>query len=95
LREWVRALARDDRRAIGSDVLAVEEGWPLGLPLCRSLGKGLWEIRTSLTGHRIARIIFAFDAGELVLLHGFIKKTQKTPRADIELALRRLSEMKA
>ena len=95
VREWLRALDRDDRREIGADVLAVQQGWPLWLPLCRSLGNGLWEVRSSLPSHRIARLIFAIDDNTIVLLNGFIKKTQKTPAAEIELALKRLKEMTA
>lgn len=93
VREWLKSLDRDGRREIGADILAVQKGWPLGLPLCRSLGGGLWEVRSKLSGRRIARVIFAFDAGEIVLLHGFIKKTQKTPPDEIELAIKRLKEM--
>ena len=93
VREWLKDLDKDDRREIGADILALQQGWPLGLPLCRSLGHGLWEVRSSLSGGRISRIIFAFDDGTIVLLNGFIKKTQKTPQADIELALKRLKEM--
>ncbi len=93
VREWLKDLHRDERREIGSDILAVQQGWPLGLPLCRSLGKGLWEVRSSLPGGRIARVIFAFDDGTIVLLNGFIKKTRKTPPAEIDLALKRLKEM--
>lgn len=93
VREWLKELGRDDRREIGSDILAVQKGWQLGLPLCRSLGNGLWEVRSSLAGGRIARIIFAFDDHTLVLLDGFIQKTRKTPRAEIDLALKRLKEM--
>lgn len=93
VREWLKELDRDDRREIGSDILAVQQGWPLGLPLCRSLGKGLWEVRSSLPGGRIARVIFAFDGGSIVLLNGFIKKSRKTPPAEIDLALKRLKEM--
>ena len=93
VREWLKELERADRREIGSDILAVPKDWPLGPPLCRSLGKGLWEVRSSLTGGRIARIIFAFNDQTIVLLSGFIKKTRKTPRAEIDLALKRLEEM--
>ena len=93
LREWLKELDKDDRREIGSDILAVQQGWPLGLPLCRSLGHGLWEVRSSLSGGRIARVIFAFDDGTIVLLNGFIKKSRKTPPAEIDLALKRLKEM--
>jgi phage-related protein len=93
VREWLRELDRDDRREIGSDILAVQRGWPLGLPLCRSLGNGLWEVRSSLPSRRIARVIFAFDDETIVLLNGFIKKKQKTPAGEIDTALRRLKEM--
>ena len=93
VREWLKELDKDDRREIGSDILAVQQGWPLGLPLCRSLGHGLWEVRSSLSGGRIARVIFAFDDGTIVLLNGFIKKSRKTPPAEIDLALKRFKEM--
>ena len=93
VREWLKALDRDDRREIGSDVLAVQKGWPLGLPLCRSLGHGLWEVRSNLPSRRVARVIFAFDGETIVLLNGFIKKTRKTPSDEIEIALKRLKEM--
>jgi phage-related protein len=95
VREWLKELGRDDRREIGADILAVQQGWPLGLPLCRSLGHGLWEVRSSLSGGRIAHVIFAFDDGTIVLLNGFIKKTRKTPPAEIDLALKRFKEMTA
>ena len=93
VREWLKELDKDDRREIGSDILAVQQGWPLGLPLCRSLGHGLWEVRSSLPSRRIARVIFAFDDGTIVLLNGFIKKSRKTPPAEIDLALKRFKEM--
>ncbi|PPD28673.1 MAG: hypothetical protein CTY20_09040 [Hyphomicrobium sp.] len=93
VREWLRELEKDDRREIGADILAVQQGWPLGLPLCRSLGHGLWEVRSTLPSRRIARVIFTFDDETIVLLNGFIKKTQKTPAAEIEIALKRLKEM--
>lgn len=89
VREWLLELSRDDRRIIGRDIQKVEFGWPIGMPYCRSLGHGLWEVRSDLTGGRIARVIFCIVGGEMVLLHGFEKKTQKTPPRDIELALKR------
>jgi phage-related protein len=70
----------------------VEFSWPIGLPLVRSLGKELWEVRSNLLQGRIARIIFCIANKQVVLLHGFIKKTQKTPPSEIELALRRKRE---
>jgi phage-related protein len=68
--------------------------WPVGMPLCRSLGDGLWEVRSSLTSNRIARVLFCLTESRLVALHGFIKKTQKTPAAELELARKRMSEIK-
>ncbi len=95
VRDWLKELDKDDRREVGADILAVQQGWPIGLPLCRSLGNGLWEVRSTLPSRRIARVIFAFDDEAIVLLNGFIKKTQKTPAAEIGLALKRLKEMTA
>ena len=92
MREWLKSLDPEDRRAIGEDIKDVEFSWPIGLPLVRSLGGELWEVRSSLPRGRIARVIFCIAAEHLVLLHGFIKKTQKTPRSEIVLALRRKKE---
>jgi phage-related protein len=89
VRDWLLELSRDDRRIIGKDIQKVEFGWPIGMPYCRALGHGLWEVRSDLPGNRIARVIFSIAGGEMVLLHGFEKKTRKTPPHDIELALRR------
>jgi phage-related protein len=93
VREWLRALGRDDRKIVGEDIKDVEFSWPIGMPVCRSLGKGLWEVRSDLTHGRIARVLFCIQDGRMVLLHGFIKKTQKTPAAEIELAVRRRKEI--
>ena len=89
VREWLKGLEPADRKVIGEDVKDVEFSWPLGMPLVRSLGRELWEVRSSLPHGRIARIIFCVADGRMVLLHGFIKKTQKTPRRDIDMALKR------
>ena len=87
MREWLKSLSREDRKQIGTDIMTVEFGWPIGMPVCRPLKSGLYEIRTNLTGHRIARVLFYIDKqGRMVLLHGFIKKTQKTPVQDLQLA---------
>ena len=88
VREWLRSLVPvADRKQIGVDIKSVEFGWPIGMPVCRSLGKGLYEVRSDLRSNRIARILFYVDAkNRMVLLHGFIKKTQKTPSGDLELA---------
>jgi phage-related protein len=93
VREWLTGLSRDDRLAIGKDIQRVEFGWPIGMPYCRSLGRGLWEVRTNLNGGRIVRVIFAFLGGDIVLLHGFEKKSQKTPDREIEVAIKRLREL--
>jgi Phage derived protein Gp49-like (DUF891) len=71
----------------------VEFGWPIGRPHCAPLGKGLWEVRSALDSNRIARVIFCIGGGTMILLHSFIKKTQKTPQADIDLALKRKREV--
>lgn len=91
--EWLKELPQPDRHAIGLDLMRVQWRWPVGMPLCRSLGKGLWEVRSSLPSGRIARVIFCPGEGELIALHGFIKKTQKTPIEDLDLALKRKKEM--
>jgi hypothetical protein len=76
-----------------ADIQMVEFGWPLGRPHCAPLGKGLWEVRSALGNNRIARVIFCMGDGHMILLHGFIKKTRKTPRADFDLALKRKKEV--
>lgn len=93
VRDWLLGFEKEDRRVIGKHILMVQQAWPIGLPLCRSLGHDLWEIRSTLPSKRIARVIFFFYEGKLVLLNGFIKKTPKTPRDEIDLALKRLKEV--
>ena len=95
VRDWLLSLDAEDRKAIGFDLMQVQFGWPVGMPLCRSLGRGLWEARTLLPSGTIARVIFCFVDGELVALNGFIKKTQKTPTREIEAALQRKKEYEA
>ena len=93
--DWLRGLPPEDRRAIGTDLATVQFGWPSGMPLCRSLGGGLWEVRSSLPSRRIARVLFFVDDGRIGVVHGFIKKTQKTPDSELEIGRRRMKEMKA
>lgn len=93
VREWLLEINQGDRRIVGYDVQTVEFGWPIGMPVCRSLGDGLWEVRSDLSDGKIGRIIFCIIGGDMVLLHGFIKKTQKTPPPDIELARKRRKEL--
>ena len=82
VRDWLMRLPVLDRKQLGHDIRDVEFGWPVGMPLCKSLGGGLWEIRSDLPSRRIARVLFCVIEGELLLLHGFIKKTQKAPPSD-------------
>jgi phage-related protein len=91
--EWLRSLDQKDRRAIGLDLMRVQFGWPIGMPLVRSLKDGLWEVRSNLPSQKIARLILCFHQKTLVVLHGFIKKTQKTPVEDLDLAKRRMKEV--
>ena len=93
VREWLRSLPEDERQKIGVDLATVQVGWPVGMPLCRALGGGLWEVRSSLPSHRIARLLFCVHEEQLGIVHGFIKKTQKTPPNELELARKRMKEM--
>ena len=86
VREWLKSLTPAERQVIGKDMQKVEFGWPLGLPVCRPLGDGLWEVRSDLPSRRTARVIFCIVAGQMILLHGFIKKTQQTPKRDLDIA---------
>jgi phage-related protein len=92
VRDWLRSLDEADRRAVGLDLMRVQYRWPVGMPLCRALGDGLWEVRTSLPSNRIARVLFSVQQGRILVLHGFIKKTQRTPPDDLALARRRSRE---
>lgn len=87
VREWLKGLSANDRKRIGEDIKTVEFGWPLGMPICKPLSDGICEVRTTLTQNRIARVLFYIDKkSRMVLLHAFIKKTQKTPDEDLPLA---------
>ena len=89
VREWLKELSKEDRTTIGESIKVVQFRWPLGMPLVRKLEPNLWEVRIHLSGDRIARVCFAIAAAEMVLLHGFVKKSQKTPADDLELARKR------
>ncbi len=92
VREWLLTLNREDCKIIGADIKTVEFGWPIGLPVCKPLGKGLYEVRSNLKD-TIARVIFCIEGNMMVLLHGFIKKSQKIPTQEIEIALKRKKEV--
>lgn len=91
VREWLKGLPREDKRRIGEDIKTAQLGWPLGMPLIKKIEKGLWEVRTMLESG-IARVFFTVDDGYMVLLHGFIKKSRKTPQHELKTALARLSD---
>ena len=93
VREWLKGLPEAERHAIGQDLLRAQWRWPVGMPLCRPLGKGLWEVRTDLPSGRTARVLICFHRGHLVALHGAIKKTRTTPHEDLALARKRQREL--
>ena len=93
VRDWLRGLPRAERHAIGMDLMRAQWRWPVGMPLCRPLGGGLWEVRTDLPTRRTARVLLCLHNEQLVALHGFIKKTRATPAADLALARKRQKEL--
>lgn len=94
VREWLKDLSADDRKRIGDDIKTAELGWPVGMPLCKPMGDGLSEIRTDLDHGRISRVFICAQKGQMVLLHGIIKKSQKTPKKDLDLAKKRMKGLK-
>lgn len=93
VREWLRSLSFDDKKTIGEDIKTVQFGWPIGMPTVRKIEPGLWEVRSSLK-NRIARVLFTVEGNIMVLLHGFIKKSQKMPLEDLKLAKERLARLR-
>jgi phage-related protein len=93
VREWLKGLTREDRRAVGQDVKTAQYGWPLGMPLIRKMEPDLWEVRSHLA-QGIARVMFTVEGGVMVLLHGFVKKAQKTPLADLTTTRQRLANLR-
>jgi phage-related protein len=94
VREWLKSLQGSERRTIGEDIKTVQFGWPLGMPLVRKLAKDLWEVRVHLVD-RIARVLFTVVGHTMVLLHGFIKKSQATPPEELDVAKRRLQKLRS
>ena len=92
VRTWLKSLKKEDRRAIGEDIKTAQFGWPIGMPLIRKIECDLWEVRSSVKDG-IARVFFTVEDQTMILLHGFIKKSQKTPKADLNLAKRRLADL--
>jgi len=89
VREWLKELRKEDRRAVGEDIKTAQFGWPLGMPLIRKIEKNLWEVRSNITDD-IARTFFTVEGDTMVLLHGFVKKSQETPQNELQTARRRL-----
>jgi len=94
VREWLLSLDKADRKIIGEDIKTVEYAFPIGMPVCRKLGSKLYEVRSNITDKRISRVIFTIVSEYMILLNGFIKKDQKTPKAEIDLALSRKKDIK-
>jgi phage-related protein len=93
VREWLKSLSASDKKTIGEDIKTVQFGWPLGMPLVDHIDGDIWEVRIRLDT-KIARVLFAMDGGVMLLLHGFIKKQQKTPKPDFDLAKDRLKQLR-
>ena len=93
VREWLQRLGEAERQEIGKDLLRAQWRWPIGMPLCRPIGDGLWEIRTDLPTKRTARVLLCLYREHLVVLHGFIKKTRATPDSDLATARTRQKEL--
>jgi phage-related protein len=93
VRDWLKHLSHEDRKRIGEDIKTVEFGWPIGMPVCRPMGGGIYEVRSNLPQNRIARVLFYIDKkGRMVLLHAFMKKTQRTKDENLELAKKNKSK---
>ncbi len=93
VREWLKQLSAQDRKTIGEDIKTVQFGWPLGMPLVDHLEGGIWEVRIKLD-NRIARVLFVIVNKTMILLYGFIKKNQKTPKPELDLAKQRLKVLR-
>lgn len=93
VRKWLKLLPAIDRKTVGEDIKTVQFGWPLGMPLVRNMGGGIWEVRIRLD-NRIARVLFVLEGSTMVLLHDFIKKSQDTPKPDLDLAKDRLKQLR-
>ena len=94
VREWLKSMRPDERKVIGEDIKTLQFGWPVGMPLARKMSKDLWELR-SILDRGIARTVFTVYSDRIILLHGFMKKTQKTPANELALAKRRLRKLRS
>lgn len=94
VREWLKDLPAAERREIGADIRTVQFGWPIGMPVVDHIADEIWEVRTRLS-HRIVRVLFTLEDGEMILLHAFVKKDRKTPKPDLDLARQRLRKLRS
>lgn len=94
VRDWLLSLDKDDRKIIGEDIKTVEYGFPVGMPVCKKLDSKLYEVRSNISNKRISRVIFTVISEYMILLNGFIKKEQKTPKSELELAIKRQRSIK-
>jgi phage-related protein len=92
VRDWLKNREREERKQIGEDILLVQFRWPLGLPLVRKMESDLWEVRSKLSSGNISRVFFTINNGEMILLHAMIKKSQKTPKKDSDIARSRKNQ---
>jgi len=92
VREWLKDMIKEDKKTIGEDIKLVQFRWPLGMPLVRKMETNLWEVRSKLESGNIARTFFTVYQSKMILLHGIIKKSQKTPKKEIELARKRMNQ---
>lgn len=93
VREWLKSLSAEDKRILGEDIKTAQYGWPLGMPLIRKMEPALWEVRSTLS-FGIARVLFTVQGNVMVLLHGFVKKSQKTPSDELQVARNRLKQVR-
>ena len=94
VRDWLKRLPVEEKREIGSDIKTVQFGWPIGMPVVDHIDGDVWEVRTRLST-RIVRVLFVLEGNVMVLLHGFIKKERKTPKADLDIAKQRLKKLRS
>lgn len=94
VRDWLKRLPAEEKREIGADINTVQFGWPIGMPVVDHVDGDIWEVRTRLAT-RLARVLFSVEGDVMVLLHGFIKKERKTPKAELDIAKQRLKKLRS
>ncbi len=92
VREWLKNLSQCEKKLIGEAIKTVQFSYPIGMPLVRKMSPNLWEVRINLSD-KISRVLFTIKNQKMILLHGFIKKSQKTPNKELEIAEIRLKNL--